>query len=754
MSKESRRTVIRTCSLCEATCGLELQVEGDRVTKVRGDEKDVFSQGYVCPKGVAIAAVHEDPDRLRKPLVRRDGVHVEASWDEAFSEIERRLLPIMERGGRNSVAAYLGNPNAHNLAGAFYLRPVLKALGTRNIYSASTVDQMPKHVSSGMLFGSPGAIPVPDLDRTDFLLMLGANPLESNGSLCTAPDFPGRLKAIQERGGRFVVIDPRVTRTAKAADEHIFIRPGTDAMLLVAMIHTLFDEDLVDLGAVADSVSGLAEVELAVKPFSPERVSEACGVEASTLRRLARELAETEKAVAYGRIGIHTVGFGTLASWATDVLNILAGNLDRAGGSMFPLSATSRAGKTAGGRGFSTGRWKSRVRQLPEVMGELPIATLADEIETPGEGQVRALVTIGGNPALSTPDSDRLSAALEDLEFMVSVDIYCNETTRHADVILPPPSLLERGHCDTSFANLSVRNVVNYSPPVFEPSGPSEAQILSRLALVVGGQGAQADPAIIDTTLLRGLLEGHVADADSALHGREIDELVAERDGRPGPEALLDVLLRAGPYGDRFEEDTTKLSLEQLEENPHGIDFGPLLPRVPAVLSTPSAQIELMAEKLAGELDRLDQALSVAAAEGLLLVGRRHLRSNNSWMHNVPSLVSGQSRCTLQMHPEDAAERGLETGDLADLASRVGRVRAPVEVSQDIMPGVVSLPHGWGHGQEGARLEVAAAHRGVNSNALTDGMAVDPLSGNAVLNGIPVVVAACEKDRRGAAEGP
>ena len=338
MSQESTRTVYRTCSLCEATCGLELQVEGDRVVRVRGDENDVFSRGYICPKGVAIAGVHEDPDRLRKPLVKRDGVHVETSWDEAFSEIERRLLPIIEQGGRNAVAAYLGNPTVHNLAGTFYVRPVLKALGTRNIYSASTVDQMPKHVSSGMLFGSPGAIPVPDLDRTDFLLMLVAIPLESNGSLCTAPDFPGRLKAIHARGGRIVVVDPRVTRTAKAADEHVFIRPGTDAMLLVGMMHTLFDEGLVDLGTVADSVNGLAEVELAVKPFSPERVSAHCGVDPQTIRRLARELAETEKAVAYGRIGIHTVAFGTLASWATDVLNILAGNLDRPGGCLLYTS--------------------------------------------------------------------------------------------------------------------------------------------------------------------------------------------------------------------------------------------------------------------------------------------------------------------------------------------------------------------------------------------------------------------------------
>jgi anaerobic selenocysteine-containing dehydrogenase len=379
-------------------------------------------------------------------------------------------------------------------------------------------------------------------------------------------------------------------------------------------------------------------------------------------------------------------------------------------------------------------------------MGELPVATLADEIETPGEGQVRALVTIAGNPALSTPDSERLSAALEKLDFMVSVDIYCNETTRHADVILPPPSLLERSHYDASFANLAVRNVANYSAPVFEPSGPSEANILARLALVVGGQGAQADPAIIDSMLLRGVVESRVAKSDSALLGREVEQLVAQEKGRPGPEAILDVMLRTGPYGDGFGEEAGKLSLAELEKNPHGIDLGPLLPQVPTVLSTPSARIELMADELVDELDRLDQELSAERAEGLLLVGRRQLRSNNSWMHNVPALVAGRSRCTLQMHPNDAAERGLEAGDIADLSSRVGRVRAPVEISRDIMPGVVSLPHGWGHGQQGTRLEVAAAHQGINSNTLTDGMALDPLSGNAVLNGIPVVVAACPAD--------
>ena len=740
MNPPAIRTVFRTCSLCEATCGLELEVQGDRVVKVRGDKDDVFSGGYICPKGTAIAAVHEDPDRLKRPLVKRGDHHVEVEWEEAFSEIEQRLIPIIEEHGRNAVAVYLGNPNVHNMAGTFYVRPVLKALGTRNIFSASTVDQMPKHVSSGLLFGSPGAIPVPDIDRTDFLLMLGANPLESNGSLCTAPNFPARLKAIRERGGRIVVVDPRRTRTARAADEHLFVRPGTDAMLLMAMIHVLFEEELVDLGSMTEHVNGLEEVRIAARPFAPDRVAPRCGVEASTIRRLARELAAAERGVVYGRIGIHTVGFGTLASWATDVLNIVAGKLDRPGGAMFPLAANSRPSKGPGGRGFKTGRWRSRVRDLPEVLGELPVATLADEIETKGEGQARAFLTIGGNPALSTPDSGRLESALENLDFMVSVDIYCNETTRHADVILPPPSLLERGHFDSAFAGLSVRNVANYSPPVFEADGPSEAEILARLALVLSGQGAKADPESLDSLMLRGLLEGYASDPDSPLYGRKVDDIVAQIGDRAGPEALLDAVLRMGPYGDGFDESREGLNLAELEAHPHGIDFGPLEPRVPDVLATPSARIELAAESILLELDRLDRELAAEEPDGLLLVGRRHLRSNNSWMHNVSSLVAGRNRCTLQMHPDDARECGLGAGEIAEVRSRVGRVRAAVEVNADLMPGVVSLPHGWGHGQPGARLEVAAAHQGVNSNRLTDGLPLDPLSGNAVLNGIPVEV--------------
>lgn len=740
VSAVSDRVSYRTCPLCEATCGLEITTRGESVVKIRGDADDVFSQGYVCPKGTQLGALYADPDRLRRPLVKRDGRHVEVDWDEAFAAVERGLLPLLERHGRNAVALYLGNPTVHNLAGSLYVRPLIKALGTHNLYSASTVDQMPKHVSSGLLFGDPGAMPVPDLDRTDYLLMLGANPLESNGSLCTAPDFPGRLKALRERGGRLVVVDPRRTRTAAVADEHHFVRPGTDALLLVAMLNVVFEEGLVSLGSVGEWVDGAEVIAGAVAGFTPERVAPRCGVPAETIRRLARELAAADRAAVYGRIGTHTVAFGTLASWAVDALNIVTGNLDRPGGAMFPLAAHTRAGKP-GGRGFRTGRWRSRVRDLPEVRGEIPIATLADEIETDGPDRVRALVTFAGNPVLSAPEGERLDAALGGLDFMVSVDIYCNETTRHADVILPPPSSLESSHYDLAFYGISVRNVANYSPPLFPAKGPSEADILARLSLLLSGQGASADPCVLHDMLVRGLVEQQVSREGSKVHGRDAEEILAAVAHRKAPDALLDVMLRTGEYGDGFGADPDGLSLERLEAHPHGIDLGPLAPRVPEVLRTESGRIELTREEILGDLQRLAAFLEAPDETGLVLVGRRHLRSNNSWMHNLAPLVSGRDRCTLQLHPDDAVRLGLENGKSARVSSRAGTVQVPVEVTDEVMPGVVSLPHGWGHDRDGARLAVAREHAGVNSNHLTDGHPLDPLSGNAVLNGIPVEVA-------------
>jgi anaerobic selenocysteine-containing dehydrogenase len=755
----------RTCPLCEATCGLEITARRTGpgggpgpIVRVRGDREDVFSHGFICPKGSTVRQVHEDPDHLRRPLLREDGEGEpagwrDATWDEAFAEVERRLRPIVEEHGRDAVAVYLGNPTTHNHGALLYVPALVRALGTTNVYSASTVDQMPKHLSAGLMFGNANTIPVPDLDRTDHLLLLGANPYESNGSLCTAPDFPGRLEAIRARGGRVVVVDPRRTKTAAHADEHVAIRPGHDAHLLAAMAHVLFAEDLVDVGALAPHLTGLDEVGALVRPFTPDAVAPVTGIEAGTIRRLARELAAAPTAAVYGRIGTHTVAFGTLASWAVDVLNVLTGNLDRPGGAMFPKAAHGPRAVRRPGRGFTVGRRHSRVKGYPEVKGELPVATLADEIETHGPGQVRALVVVGGNPALSTPDSGRLERALARLDLVVSVDIYRNETSRHAHVILPPPSLLERSHYDLAFTTLAVRNVAHWSPPLYDKGDrPDEAAILARLALIAGGAGAGADPAAIDDLLLDGVLAKAVR-AGGPHEGRDPAELRALLRAATPADRVLEAMVRSGPYGDEFGLHPDGLTFDSLTAAPHGIDLGPLGPRVPELITTASGRVELAPALIAADVARLVASLGNGngngtgdgqgvGERGLLLIGRRDVRSNNSWMHNVEVLVKGRPRCTLQMHPDDATRLGVADGDPVTLRSRVGTVEAPVEITADILAGVVSLPHGWGHDRPGTGQSVAARHAGVNTNVLTDGAALDPLSGNAVLNGIPVTVVA------------
>ena len=733
--------------MCEATCGLELRLDGRDITLVRGDRDDVFSHGYLCPKGTALKQLEADPDRLRRPLVRRGDAWSEVSWDDAFAEVEQGLTPILDRHGRDAVAMYIGNPNVHNLAGQLYNRVLIQALGSRNLYSASTVDQMPKQVAAGLMFGTALTIPIPDIDRTDHLLMLGANPLASNGSLMTAPDYPGRIRALRARGGKLVVVDPRRSKTAEKADEHLFIRPGTDAHLLFGIVHTLFAEGLVSAGAVGEHVAGVDEVERLARDFAAESVAPLCGIDADTIRRTARELAAADRAAVYARIGTCTQEFGTLASWLVDVVNCLTGNLDRAGGAMFtkPATGSANTGGTPGvGRGVRFGRRHTRVRGLPERFGELPVVCLAEEIDTPGDGQVRGMITVAGNPVLSTPDAGRLDRALASLEFMVSVDMYRNETTRHADVILPPEAVLARAHYDLAFYQLSVRNVANYSPPVvdLEPGEMAEAEILLRLANVVAGQGASADPAALDDAVVAGLVQKAVQRTGSNVEGRDPGELLAALSSRQGPERILDLMLRTGPYGDGFGADPSGLSLTVLEAAPHGVDLGPLQSRVPEVLRTPSGKIELAPEPIVEDVARLRASLARGRNGEMVLVGRRDLRSNNSWMHNLDVLVKGKERCTLHVHPEDAARLGLADGGTACVRSRRAEVAVTVEVTDGIMPGVVSIPHGWGHGVDGADLSVAAGRPGVNSNLLADGELFDPLSGNAVLNGIPVAVEA------------
>ncbi|MER5577919.1 molybdopterin oxidoreductase family protein [Streptomyces massasporeus] len=735
------RTALRICPLCEATCGLTLTIEGTRVTHARGDRDDVFSQGFICPKGASFGAVDSDPDRLRTPLVRRDGELREATWEEAFDAVAAGIRPVVERHGPNSVGVVLGNPNVHTMAGALYPTVLLAGLGTRSIFTASTVDQMPKHVSSGLLFGDANAIPVPDLDRTDHLLLIGANPLESNGSLCTAPDFPGKLKALKARGGTLVVIDPRRTRTAKLADRHIAVRPGTDALLLAAMAQVLYEEGLVD---PTPHVQGIEELAGELREFTPEAVAEACDVEAGVIRTLARELAAAPTAAVYGRIGSCTVPHGTLASWLVDVLNILTGNLDRPGGALFPQAATDKTPRPAGpGRGFALGRWHSRVSRHPEAKGELPLSALAEEIDTATEeGEpVRALIAVAANPVLSAPDGDRLDKALDSLDFMVSVDPYLNETSRHADVVLPPPPPSQSPHHDFAFNTLAVRNQVRYTRPAIplEPGRMAETEILARLILAVTGMHG-ADPAAVDDMVIDQTLGKAVKEPHSPVHGGDPRELAGRLTGDTGPERRLDLMLRLGPYGDGFGVRPDGLSLEKLLAHPHGIDLGPLEPRLPQPLKTRSGRVELLPGPIADDLPRLRAALA-ERPEGLVLVGRRHLRSNNSWMHNVPALTGGSNRCTLQIHPEDAERLGVQNAEPVRVKGAGGEVTVTAEVTDAVRRGVVSMPHGWGHDRPGTRLSHASTDPGVNVNQLLDGRLLDPLSGNAVLNGVPVEVA-------------
>jgi anaerobic selenocysteine-containing dehydrogenase len=700
-------------------CGLRIEVEEGRVTSIRGDEEDPFSRGHICPKALGLKDLHEDPDRLRQPL-RRTGTGWEPiTWDDALDEAARRLHGLQSTQGRDSVAVYLGNPTVHNAGAMLFVPQLLRTLRTRNSYSATSVDQLPHLLASHFMFGHQLLVPIPDLDRTSYLLALGANPLASNGSMMTAPDVRARLRAIQQRGGRLVVVDPRRTETARIADEHLFIRPGTDALFLFALLHEVLQRPrLEQLSAFTD---GLETVRELAREFTPERAAGPTGVPAESIRRIAREFSEAKAAACYGRVGTSTQEFGGLCQWLIHVLNTVSGNLDREGGVMFTRPAFDLVGgpRTLSSSRGGFGRWKSRVRGLPEFAGELPVAALAEEILTPGEGQVRALLTFAGNPVLSTPNGGQLDKALASLDFMVSIDPYLNETTRHAHLILPPPSALERAHYDVAFHVLAIRDTARYAPALFKPPA-----------------GAMHDWRILLELQHR---------VEVLRHGRNLrGTLKYQALRRLGPEGLLDVGLRAGPYGIRARGLRQGLSLRALKRAPHGVDLGALKPSLPQRLATPDKRIQLAPEPFVRDVQRLRDTFPEGAAplaDGeLLLIGRRHLRDNNSWMHNVPMLMSGKPRCTLMMHPEDAQVLGLAEGDEARVTSRVGEVSVPVSVTDEVMRGVVSLPHGYGHRRQGVRQSTALTHAGVSLNDLTDEQRLDTLSGNAAFSGVPVRV--------------
>ena len=709
---------VHACPLCEAMCGLVIETEGRTVTSIRGDADDSFSRGHICPKAVALKDLHEDADRLRKPMKKVNGAWVEVGWDEALDFAAAGLRAVQAKHGNNAVATFAGNPTVHSVGATLFFPYLVRALRTRNRFSATSVDQLPHHVAAATMFGHPLLIPIPDIDRTQHFLVFGANPMASNGSLMTAPDVGKRLKAIRARGGKVVVIDPRKTETALVADEHYFIKPGADVFLLLALLQVVFAEGLTRESAALALADGVDELRAVVAPYTPERVSAATGLSAEGIRKIARDFAKAPQAAAYGRVGVSMQEYGAVSVWLISALNLVTGRVDVPGGVMFTKPAIDPIAEKGFYSSSKIGRWKSRVRGLPEFLGELPVAVLSEEIETPGEGQIRALVTHAGNPVLSTPNGGRLDRALDQLEFMVSIDFYLNETTRHASVILPPVGPLERDHYDVVFHTLAIRNTAKYAAPLFapEPGAMPDWLLLSKLTeRMQAGWNWKAFRARLLTRGLR----------------------------RRGIRGVIDHELTKGPYARGTPDGGAPITIASLEQQPHGIDLGALVPMLPARLRTANGRIAAAPAAVLADMPRVATGLEAALATGdgsLALIGRRELRSCNSWMHNSERLVKGKHQCTLLMHPRDAASRQLVDGQVAQVISRVGAVEAPVELSEAMMPGVVCLPHGWGHARPGVQARVAVAHAGVSINDLTDDERVDRLCGTAGFSGTRVTV--------------
>ena len=712
-------------------CGLEIETEREQVVRIRGDRQDVWSKGYLCPKGASLGQLHHDPDRLRAPMVRDGEEWREVTWDEAFARCEELLRPVVAEHGIGAVHAYLGNPNVHSYSLSRYSGAVPGIGGITTIWSAGTVDQWPKNLACAQVYGGAWSIPIPDVANTDLFVVMGANPHASQGSILAYPDLLGEIDRIRERGGRTIVVDPRRTGTADRADEWLPVRPGTDAALLLAVVQVLDEEGLVRLGHLEGRVRGVDEVLAAASRYTPESVADWCGVDAERIRGLARELAAAERPVVYGRIGLCNQEFGTLASWLVEVVNVLLGRVDAEGGALFPRPAIALISSTARRRGpVRTGRWRTRVRGAPEVLGQAPLSCLAEEIDTPGEGQVKALITIAGNPVLSAPDAGRLDAALPLLDAMISIDNYLNETTRHAHVILPGLSPLEQPHCDEAIWGFATRAVARWSPPVFEPPDrPHEWEICIRLGAILAG--IPADAVDVDA------LDDEMYLARAARHG--VDGAEVESWKLRGPDRFVDLTFRVSSYGDRYGENPGGLTLDEVKRHPHGIDLGPSSTPLDEVLRTASGDIELAHDDILGDLERLDRRMAEPHPD-LVLIGRRHVRSNNSWMHNLPALVKGRDRSTLLVHPDDAARHGLADGQRVRLTTSAGSVEAVAEISDELVPGVVSLPHGWGHDRPGTRTSVASSRPGANTNVLIPPTALDEPSGNAAVNGVPVTV--------------
>ncbi|MFQ3246442.1 MAG: anaerobic selenocysteine-containing dehydrogenase [Arenicella sp.] len=706
MSESAVKIHHRACHLCEAICGLEIKTRGDEILSIKGDKADPISKGFICPKATAIADIHNDPDRLRKPVKRVGKDWIEISWQEAIDTTAKRLVEAQQKHGEDAVGFYAGNPGVHNYGNLTHGSLLRRAVKTKNNFSATSLDQLPHQLTSYAMYGHQFLIPIPDIDRTNLMVILGGNPLASNGSIMTMPNAPQRLKDLQARGGKLVVIDPRRSETATVADQHIFVKPGSDAYVLMAIINTLFKENQLNLGHLEDHLDGLDAIRTAVSGFSLELAEQQSGIDADAIRDLAIELATTDKAVIYGRMGVSVQEFGSLCQWAIQVINILIGSLDTEGGAIATSPAFAYVKKgTPGGGHFDL--FKSRVSGLPEFAGELPAVTMAEEMLTPGDGQIKAMVTIAGNPVISSANASELDKAFSGLDFYVAFDFYINATTRHADIILPPTSPLEHDHYDIAFFRLAVRNCTRFNPAVF----------------------AANDEAMHDWEIFNA-----VSSKISELKGKDFRPL-------PAPDVMVAHGIEHDYYGAEQNPEMS-LTLDKIKAQPHGIDLGPLEPGIVARLATESGKIMCAPEFLINDLMRLAESATDRAADELLLIGRRHVRSNNSWMHNYHRLVKGKPRWQLMMHPEDMLDRGLSNESQVKVQSRVGEVITTVMSTDEVMRGVVSLPHGWGHKKYAVKMGIAVQQDGVNCNELTDDKFIDKLSGNAALNGVPVTVSA------------
>ncbi len=695
------QTHYRTCNLCEAMCGLEIKHSGTEILSIKGDKKDTFSRGHICPKAVALQDLYHDKDRLKTPIKRTETGWKEIPWEVAYDEVAEKLRSIQKKYGKNAVGSYRGNPTVHNIGLMAFGAPFMQSIGSNQKYTATSVDQLPHHFASLMMFGHYLLFPIPDIDRTDFMLIMGGNPAVSNGSIMTAPDFSNRLKGIKKRGGQVIVIDPRFTETSKIANQHFHIKPGTDAFLLLALIHVIFEENLTQVGHLKNHLNGWKTIKEIATQYPPEKIADITGIKAEDIQQLARQFAAAKTAVCYGRLGLSTQEFGGLCQWLVNVLNCITGNLDAEGGALFTLPAIDIVGMSKiTGKTGSYNKRQSNVHKLPEFTGEFPVATLADEILTEGDNQIKAMVTIAGNPVLSTPNGKYLEKAFESLEFMVAIDIYLNETTKYADIILPTTTGLETPLYDLVFHQFAIRNTAKYSEALFEKSAEQrhDWEILKELTTRLSGE---ENPANLEQT--------------------------------------LDFMLQYSCYKE------PKLSIAELKKHPHGIDFGTLKPQFPERLFTADKKVELAHPLFIKDLERLDTKLHSLQAQTISkypfsLIGRRQLRSNNSWMHNSERMVKGKKRCTLLIHPNDATTLSVEDGQAVTVTSNVGQVKLPIEITDTMMQGVVSIPHGWGHHRKGTNITIAQQNAGVSLNDLTNAMQLDTLTGNADFSGTKVKI--------------